>query len=217
MALAIFDLDNTLLGGDSDYLWGEYLVENNFVDSESYQRSNQHFYDQYLAGTMDIFEFSAFQFTPLADNNMTTLLAWRDDYLSKKIEPIILPAAKQLIQKHQQQNDTLLIITATNSFITSPIAEKLGIPHLLATEPEMIDGQFTGQVDGMPSYQQGKVVRLEQWLIEQNKTLEGSYFYSDSHNDLPLLERVSHPVAVDPDDKLIAIAKQRDWPVLSLR
>ena len=217
MALAIFDLDNTLLGGDSDYLWGEYLVENNFVDGESYQQSNQHFYDQYLAGTMDIFEFSAFQFTPLADNSMTTLLAWRDDYLSKKIEPIILPAAKQLIQKHQQQNDTLLIITATNSFITRPIADKLNIPNLIATEPEMVNGQFTGQVDGMPSYQQGKVVRLEQWLIEQNRTIEDSYFYSDSHNDLPLLERVTHPVAVDSDYKLTAIAQQRGWPILSLR
>jgi HAD superfamily hydrolase (TIGR01490 family) len=217
MALAIFDLDNTLLGGDSDYLWGEYLVENNYVDSESYQQSNQLFYEQYLAGTMDIFEFSAFQFKPLADNTMTTLLVWRDDYLSKKIKPIILPAAQQLIKKHQQQNDTLLIITATNSFITGPIAEKLDIPNLIATEPEMINGQFTGQVDGMPSYQQGKVIRLEQWLTEQNTTLEGSYFYSDSHNDLPLLERVTHPVAVNPDDKLAAIAQQRDWPILSLR
>lgn len=217
MALAIFDLDNTLLGGDSDYLWGEYLVENNLVDNESYQRTNQHFYDQYLAGTMDIFEFSAFQFQPLADNPMATLLEWREDYLQNKIMPIMLPAAQSLIAKHQQQNDTLLIVTATNSFITTPIAEKLSIPNLIATEPEMQNGQFTGKVSGTPSYQQGKVTRLEAWLSEQNQSLAGSYFYSDSHNDLPLLEQVTHPVAVDPDSQLRDIATERDWPIISLR
>tara|TARA_R110002111_G_scaffold179750_2_gene245361 strand:+ start:1107 stop:1760 length:654 start_codon:yes stop_codon:yes gene_type:complete len=217
MALAIFDLDNTLLGGDSDYLWGEYLVENQLVDSADYQRTNQYFYDQYLAGTMDIFEFSRFQFKPLADNAMTTLIEWRTDYLAQKINPIILPAARALITKHTAQNDTLLIITATNSFITTPIAEKLVIPNLIATEPEIINGHFTGKVAGTPSYQQGKVTRLKTWLSQTGHTLDDSYFYSDSHNDLPLLELVTHPVAVDPDSTLRATAQQRHWPIISLR
>ncbi|NOQ93894.1 MAG: HAD-IB family hydrolase [Methylophaga sp.] len=217
MALAIFDLDNTLLGGDSDYLWGEFLVENNIVDAASYQRGNQDFYDQYLAGTMDIFEFSAFQFKPLADNSIADLTRWREQYLAEKINPIMLPAARELIAKHQQQGDTLLIITATNSFITSPIAKALNIPHLIATEAEMIEGKYTGKVAGTPSYQQGKVTRLNEWLVEQKLTLEGSYFYSDSHNDLPLLNLVEHPVAVDADSKLHAVAKQQGWKILSLR
>ncbi|NQY27301.1 MAG: HAD family hydrolase [Piscirickettsiaceae bacterium] len=217
MALAIFDLDNTLLGGDSDYLWGEFLVEQNIVDTDSYQRINQDFYDQYLAGTMDIFEFSAFQFKPLADNTMADLLRWREQYLAEKIAPIILPAARELIAKHQQQGDTLLIITATNSFITAPIASQLAIPNLIATEAEMINGVYTGNVSGTPSYQQGKVTRLQEWLIVHNQTLDDSYFYSDSHNDLPLLELVGHPIVVDADAKLLAIAKQRDWKILSLR
>jgi len=217
MALAIFDLDNTLLGGDSDYLWGEFLVENKLVDGPRYQQANQDFYDQYLAGTMDIFEFLAFQLKPLADNSLTDLYQWREQYLTEKIAPIMLPAAQALIAKHQQQGDTLLIITATNQFITAPIAEQLAIPHLIATEAEMIDGVYTGKVAGTPSYQQGKVSRLNKWLKEQGLTLEGSYFYSDSHNDLPLLKLVDHPIAVDADPKLQAIAKQHGWPLLSLR
>jgi len=217
MALAIFDLDNTLLGGDSDYLWGEFLVEQNIVDAKSYQQTNQDFYDQYLAGTMDIFEFSAFQFKPLADNTLDDLTRWREHYLTEKIKPIILPAALELITKHRQQGDDLLIITATNSFITAPIAKLLKIPHLIATEAEMIDGVYTGMVSGTPSYQGGKVSRLNTWLIEQDVTLEGSYFYSDSHNDLPLLNLVEHPVAVDADSKLQAIAKQQGWKIISLR
>tara|TARA_R110001606_G_scaffold346892_2_gene495887 strand:+ start:37153 stop:37809 length:657 start_codon:yes stop_codon:yes gene_type:complete len=217
MALAIFDLDNTLLGGDSDYLWGEFLVENKLVDGDSYQRANQKFYDQYLAGTMDIFEFLAFQLKPLADNSPVDLNHWRTQFLAEKIDPIILPAAQKLIAQHRQQGDTLLIITATNSFITAPIAQKLGIPHLIATEAEMIDGLYTGNVAGTPSYQHGKVERLQNWLSTQDQTLTGSYFYSDSHNDLPLLNMVEHPIAVDSDPKLFAIAKQLGWQTISLR
>jgi HAD superfamily hydrolase (TIGR01490 family) len=217
MALAIFDLDNTLLGGDSDYLWGEYLVENKHVDSHNFQQANQDFYDQYVAGTMDIFEFLAFQLKPLADNDIQLLEQWRADYLKQKINPIILPAAHKLIEKHTQQNDTLLIITATSRFITAPIAVKLAIPNLIATEPEMKNGQYTGAVAGTPSFQQGKVTRLKAWLADNQHSLEGSYFYSDSHNDLPLLELVSHPVAVDPDPQLTETAQQRGWPILSLR
>lgn len=217
MALAIFDLDNTLLNGDSDYLWGEFLAENNHVDGASYRQTNQHFYDQYLAGTMDIFEFLAFQLKPLADNTLADLHRWRDRYLTEKIDPIILPAARDLIAKHQQQGDTLLIISATNSFITAPIAAKFGIAHLIATEPELIDGHYTGKVTGTPSYQQGKVERLQAWLTSQHQTLEDSYFYSDSHNDLPLLNLVEHPIAVDPDLKLGTIAQQQGWEIISLR
>mgnify|MGYP000741846428 CR=1 FL=1 len=217
MALAIFDLDNTLLGGDSDYLWGEFLVEQRLVDVDAYQRANHAFYEQYLAGTMDIFEFSAFQFKPLSDNSIADLHRWRQQYLSEKIEPIILAPARALILKHQQQGDTLLIITATNRFITEPIAENLGIDHLIATEAEMNNGVYTGKVSGVPSYQQGKVTRLNEWLKKHDHNLDGSYFYSDSHNDLPLLELVQHPVAVDADATLLAIAKQRKWKILSLR
>ncbi len=217
MALAIFDLDNTLLAGDSDYLWGQYLVEKKYVDPLSYQQANQAYYDQYLEGTMDIYEFLAFQFKPLADHNLTELLQWRQDYLATKIDPIILPAAITLIDQHRQQGDTLLIITATNDFITQPIAEKLAIPNLIATKAEIHNGQYTGEVEGIPSYQHGKVTRLQSWLDEHGQSLEGSYFYSDSHNDVPLLTQVTHPVAVDPDPKLKAIAMQSGWPIISLR
>jgi len=217
MALAIFDLDNTLLGGDSDYLWGEFLVENDIVDGAAFQQKNQDFYDQYLAGTMDIYEFLAFQLKPLADNSLADLYQWRAQYLQQKIDPIILPAGIELIKHHQQQGDETLIITATNSFITAPIAEKLGIPHLIATEPEMVDGLYTGNVAGTPSYQAGKVTRLNQWLTEHSNELEGSYFYSDSHNDIPLLELVENPIAVDADDKLNALAAQQGWKIISLR
>ncbi|MDB2705386.1 HAD-IB family hydrolase [Pseudomonadota bacterium] len=217
MALAIFDLDNTLLGGDSDYLWGEFLVENNYVVSQYHQKMNELFYQQYLAGTMDMVEFLAFQLKPLADNDIAKLHQWRETYLSQKIAPIMLPSARELIKKHQQAGDTLLIITATNDFITAPIADQLGIANLIATEAEMIGGQYTGKVAGTPSYQEGKVTRLHEWLAEQHISLEGSYFYSDSHNDLPLLKLVDHPVAVDPDDTLRQFAEQQSWKVISLR
>jgi HAD superfamily hydrolase (TIGR01490 family) len=217
MALAIFDLDNTLLGGDSDFLWGRYLCENGIVDADAYRRANEHYYQQYLEGSLDIYEFLEFVFKPLASHNLEQLCKWRENYLQQKIKPIILPAAEALIAQHRAKGDTLLIITATNSFITSPIAEMLAIEHLIATEPELIDGRYTGQVAGTPSFHQGKVDRLKQWLAEQNQDLQGSIFYSDSHNDLPLLELVDTAVAVDPDPKLQAVAQQRGWKILSLR
>ena len=217
MALAIFDLDNTLLGGDSDYLWGRYLAENHIVDPEVYHDTNLAFYHDYQAGQLDINAFLEFVFTPLKQHPMTDLLAWREDYLQQKIAPIMLPKAKALIEQHRQQGDTLLIITATNSFLTEPIAEQLGIEHLIATDPEMVDGRFTGKVAGTPSFQHGKVSRLQSWLNEHRQTLAGSIFYSDSHNDLPLLEKVDTPVAVDPDDKLRQVAQARGWKILSLR
>ncbi|MDX1573891.1 MAG: HAD family hydrolase [Methylophaga sp.] len=217
MALAIFDLDNTLLGGDSDYLWGRFLAENNIVDPNVYHDTNLAFYHDYQAGRLDINAFLEFVFTPLKENAMADLLVWRDAYLQQKIMPIMLPKAQALIDQHRQQGDTLLIITATNSFLTAPIAEKLGIDNLIATDPELLNDRFTGKVAGIPSFQHGKVSRLQDWLTQHKQTLEGSIFYSDSHNDLPLLEKVETPVAVDPDDTLRQVAEQRGWKILSLR
>ncbi|MDO8825088.1 HAD family phosphatase [Methylophaga sp.] len=217
MALAIFDLDNTLLGGDSDYLWGRYLAENNIVDPQSYHDTNLAYYHDYQAGQLDINAFLQFVFEPLAKNSMQDLLSWRADYLQQKILPIILPKGRELIEHHRRQGDILLIITATNSFLTTPIAEILGIDNLIATDPEMVDGRYTGQVQGVPSFQHGKVTRLQHWLAKHGYDLDGSYFYSDSHNDLPLLEQVDTPIAVDPDETLAEIARQRGWKILSLR
>jgi len=216
MSLAIFDLDNTLIGGDSDYLWSQFLTEEGIVGAK-HQRENQRFYDEYIAGTLDINEFLSFQLAPLAAHDMKTLLTWRKRFLEEKITPILLTSSEELIAKHKRNGATLLIITATNSFITAPIAERLGIPHLIATEPEISNGQYTGYVSGTPSFREGKVERLNLWLKETGHNLNNSWFYSDSHNDLPLLELVTHPVAVDPDKILAKHANDNDWPVISLR
>ena len=217
MALALFDLDNTLLGGDSDYLWGRFLVEQGIVDGDAYEQQNQIFYDQYKAGTLDIQAFLAFSLRPLAAHPPALLYAWREEFLTRLIDPIVLPEARALVQRHRAAGDTLVIITATNRFVTAPIAARFGIEHLIATEAEMHDGRYTGRSVGIPCFQGGKVERLQQWLREQGADLADSWFYSDSHNDLPLLERVAHPVAVDPDDKLAQHARRRGWPVMSLR
>jgi len=217
LALAIFDLDNTLLCGDSDHLWGDFLVELGIVDAELYKRANDRFYREYNEGKLDIFEFLRFSLKPLSEHAPDTLYAWREQFVSEKIDPIILPAGLQLIQKHRDAGDTLLIITATNAFVTSPIAQRLGIKHLIATTPEMIDGRYTGQVAGIPSYKEGKIERLNQWLTSSHHNLEGSCFYSDSHNDIPLLEIVDKPVATDPDEALTQHAQNRGWPIISLR
>lgn len=217
MTLAIFDLDNTLIGGDSDYLWTQYLVERGIVDGDHYAAENERFYRQYDAGTMDIHEFLRFQLRPLAQHDMDQLHQWRADFMRRKIEPILLPRAAQLLDRHREAGDTLLIITATNRFITAPIAAHLGVEHLIATEPAQRDGRYTGEVQGTPCYQRGKVTRLHEWLRERGVDLDESWFYSDSHNDVPLLEEVSHPVAVDPDPLLRAEALRRGWPIISLR
>jgi HAD superfamily hydrolase (TIGR01490 family) len=217
VALALFDLDNTLLGGDSDYLWGRFLVEQGLVDGERYERENTRYYAQYRAGTLDIREFLRFALQPLASHDLATLHAWRAQYLKEKIAPILLPAAQALVEKHRARGDSLLIITATNRFVTEPIAALFGIDTLLATDPEMINGRYTGEISGIPCYREGKVQRLEMWLAGQDMALGESWFYSDSHNDLPLLERVVHPVAVDPDETLRQEASTKGWPVISLR
>lgn len=216
MPLAIFDLDNTLLAGDSDYLWGVFLCEQGLVDREEYEQANERFYQDYLAGQLDIDAFLRFALTPLTRFPETDLEAWREHYLQEKIDPIITQSARDLIARHRAAGDTLLIITATNSFVTSPIAERLHIPHLIATEPEHDGKGYTGQVAGIPSFKEGKVTRLRNWLAEHDQDLRDSWFYSDSRNDLPLLEQVDNPVAVDPDDHLRQIAGERGWPIISL-
>ncbi len=216
MALAIFDLDNTLLAGDSDYLWGEFLVEKGVVDGAAYKQENARFYEDYKAGRLDIFAFQRFSLKPLRDNSMADLLDWRREFVDRKILPIITPQSRELVEKHRSAGDTLLIITATNAFVTAPIAQHFGIDHLIATEPEKLDGHYTGEVAGEPSFRDGKVNRLHSWLRQQRQDLRGSWFYSDSHNDLPLLEIVQYPVAVDPDETLSMIATERDWPILQL-
>jgi HAD superfamily hydrolase (TIGR01490 family) len=217
MALALFDLDNTLLDGDSDYLWGRFLVEHGIVDGEFYESENQRFYDQYLDGSLDIHDFLRFQLKPLATHSRSQLVHWRDKYLTEKIDPILLSKARDLLEEHRARGDELLIITATNRFITEPIALRYGVAELLATEPEIVNGEYTGGVSGTPCFQAGKVERLNTWLEQNQRDLQGSWFYSDSHNDLPLLERVDNPVAVDPDTRLKSHAHQRGWPVISLR
>ncbi len=184
---------------------------------EFYESENQRFYDQYVEGSLDIREFLRFQLRPLATYRRTQLEDWREQYLTSKIEPIVLPKARDLLERHRARGDELIIITATNRFITEPIARRLGVAHLIATEAEMIAGEYTGNVAGTPCFQAGKVARLHDWLQQHQQSLEHSWFYSDSHNDLPLLEQVDNPVAVDPDDRLRAHAAQQDWPVISLR
>jgi len=216
MKLAIFDLDNTLIAGDSDCLWGEFLTEQGYIDSAAYQAGHEKFYEEYVAGTMNIYAFLEFQLDVLAKNDRALLEAWRKTYIEEKIKPIMLEKAKNLIEEHRQQGHELLIITATNRFITEPIAEEFNIKNLIACEPEMINGQYTGKVSGTPSYAEGKVTRLNEWL-ENNEKVEESWFYSDSHNDIPLLKEVDHAIAVDADETLVTKAKEQNWKVISLR
>jgi len=217
MSLAIFDLDNTLLADDSDYLWGQFLVDQGIVNADYYARENERFYQEYKQGQLDIFEFLNFSLKPLADNSIHDLHRWRTQFIEEVIRPILLQPAQELINKHKQKGDSLLVITATNHFVTEPIVNLYGIPHLLATTPELIDNKYTGKVAGTPCFQEGKVTRLQQWLKDTGHTLEDSWFYSDSHNDLPLLKLVDHPVAVNPDDLLKQYSEQTNWPIISLR
>ena len=217
MSLAIFDLDNTLLRGDSDHAWGEFLVEQGAVQRERFAAENNRYYAAYLAGTLDIYEFlEQHQLRPLAEHDRATLERWRAEFMRTKIAPLITAAARALVEKHRTRGDTLLIITATNSFITAPIAQAFGIPHLIATEPAQVNGQFTGKVAGVPAYREGKVTRLNEWLVVHRENLNDSWFYSDSHNDLPLLEVVDHPVAVNADATLAQVARARGWPMIDL-
>jgi len=217
VSLAIFDLDNTLISIDSDHAWGEFLLEQGAVDPVAYREANERFMADYNAGTLDMAAFLEMALKPLAENTPEQLAAWHQQFMVSKIEPNILPKAEELLARHRTKGDTLLIITATNRFITAPIANRLGVDDLIAVDPEIVDGRYTGRVAGTPSYREGKVTRLKQWLEGQEFTMDGAWFYSDSHNDLPLLEQVEHPVAVDPDETLRKVAEERQWRIMSLR
>lgn len=217
MTLAIFDLDNTLIGGDSDHLWGEFVCEQGLVDSTGFAERNEQFYRDYQEGTLDIGAYLRFALGPLRGRAEEELRQWHAAFMRDKIEPILLPAAQRLLADHRARGHQLLIVTATNRFITGPIAARLGVPHLLASEAEVVNGYYTGEPTGTPTFQHGKVQRLRCWLAEQGADLADSWCYSDSHNDLPLLEAAAHPVAVDPDPRLRRAAEDRGWPVISLR
>ncbi|MGH8528303.1 MAG: HAD family hydrolase [Nevskiales bacterium] len=215
--LAIFDLDNTLLAGDSDYLWGQFLVEQGIVDGPAYERENRRFYEQYKAGTLDIQEFQRFSLQPLVQNPLEQMHELRRRFVQTRIEPIIARHALELLRRHRTRGDETLIITATNRFVTEPIASLLGVPQLLATDAEMRDGRYTGEIAGTPCFQRGKVLRLEEWLAAKGQRFSEHWFYSDSHNDVPLLEVADVPVAVNPDPQLNELARARAWPILDLR
>ncbi|UVJ43829.1 HAD-IB family hydrolase [Pseudomonas sp. LS1212] len=217
MRLALFDLDNTLLGGDSDHAWGDYLCARGILDEATYKARNDEFYQDYLAGKLNLTDYLNFCLEILATTDMAQLAQWHRDFMRDCIEPIVLPKGLELLAKHRAAGDKLVIITATNRFVTGPIAERLGVQTLLATECEMQDGRYTGRSTDIPCFREGKVTRLNRWLEENGFSLEDSYFYSDSMNDLPLLEQVTHPVAVDPDENLRAEAARRGWPVITLR
>lgn len=217
MNLAIFDLDNTLIKGDSDHAWGEFLVERQLVDVDYYARRNHAFYADYLRGALDIQAYLNFCLQILSQHPKQQLLRWRAEFIQEKIKPLLLPKAEQLINSHRAAGDILLIITATNRFVTEPIAELLNIEHLLASEVEEQNGAYTGRPTGTPCYQEGKIQRLEDWLKNQGFSPRHSTFYSDSHNDLPLLKQVDAPVAIDPDPVLRAYASEHGWPIRSLR
>lgn len=217
MTLAIFDLDNTLIGGDSDNLWGQFVCERGLMDAEDYGARNAQFYEDYKAGQLDIDAYLRFALSPLIGQPQELLNTWHRDFMISMIAPIMLPRAAQLVEDHRRRGHELLIITATNSFITRPIATALGIDDLLACEGEIVDGLYTGEPSGILSFHAGKVTRLNAWLRGRDTSMEGAFFYSDSHNDLPLLEIVDNPVAVDPDETLRARAEAEGWPVISLR
>lgn len=217
MALAIFDLDNTLINGDSDHSWGEFLLTHKLVDEQAYRRQNDQFYQDYQNASLDIDAYLRFAMAPLTQYSSAELSQWHARFMRERIEPIMLPKAKQLLDKHRTQGDYLLIITATNGFITRPIARHLGVDDILATDPELKNGRYTGNYLGTPCFGAGKVTNLQLWLEQHPYPLDESYFYSDSINDLPLLEQVGYPVAVNPDERLSAIAAERSWPVMDLR
>lgn len=217
--LALFDLDNTLLSGDSDYEWAQFLIERGVLERAKYEARNQHFSRQYKEGRLDIHEFLDFQLAPLARYPRAKLNEWHGEFMQAKVRPLIRGKGKELVQRHIRQGHLCAIVTSTNAFITAPIAREFGVNHLLATELEVHNGRFTGRPSGTPCFRQGKVTCLAEWLGGRGQTLASfpaSWFYSDSLNDLPLLERVTHPVAVDPDETLRREALGRGWPIISL-
>lgn len=219
MNLALFDIDNTLIAIDSDHAWGHFLVEQGVVDKVEYERANDHFYSLYKAGTLNILEYLEFALAPLAAHPRAQLDAWHEEFMEQVIRPQITPAARALVQRHLDAGDICCCVTATNAFVTEPIAREFGVPHLIAIDLEEHEGRYTGKPRGIPSFQEGKIVRVEGWLQTMDQRITDypkSFFYSDSRNDLPLLLRVTDPVAVNPDPVLKAEAEQRGWPVIAL-
>ena len=218
--LALFDLDNTLLAGDSDYNWSLFLIDEGLLDAQTHHERNEQFYQDYKSGNLDIYQFLNFQLKPLSQHSKKFLDTLHLKYMDKVIRPMMTQKAQDLVNKHQFEGDLCIVITATNSFVTKPIATAYGIEHLIGTDPEMVNGEYTGGVIGVPSFQEGKVTRINQWLEARGQQLSDykiSYFYSDSHNDLPLMKLVTNPVAVDADETLLLYAKQQGWPLISLR
>jgi HAD superfamily hydrolase (TIGR01490 family) len=218
--LTLFDLDNTLLDGDSDYAWAQFLIELGILDGEEYARRNDAYYADYLAGRLDIMDFLDFQLAPLALHPLPQLFSWRERFMSERIAPMMLPAGRRKVAQRLASGDLVAIITATNSFVTRPIADEFGVHQLIATEPELRDGRYTGRVEGVPAFREGKLTRLNAWLATQGADLSDfreTWFYSDSRNDLPLLQAVTHPVAVDPDPVLQEHAISAGWPVETFR
>ena len=220
MRLTLFDLDNTLLAGDSDYEWGQFLVDRGVLDREEYEAQNRAYYDQYAAGTLDIHEYLGFALRPLAEHGADDLKRWHDEFMHARVLPMITPRARALVLGHLEAEDLCAIVTATNSFVTAPIAREFGVPHLVATEPESKEGRFTGRVAGTPCFREGKIKRVHEWLAALGHRLGDfaeSAFYSDSHNDLPLMGKVTTPVAVDPDHKLFRHSSEMGWKIITLR
>jgi HAD superfamily hydrolase (TIGR01490 family) len=218
--LALFDLDNTLLSGDSDFEWSQFLVEQGVLDRELFEAKNIAFYEQYKAGTLNITEFLDFQLKPLSRHARKVLDEWHGEFMRRTVRPMMLQSARELVSGHKAAGDVCVIVTATNSFVTAPIAREFGVENLIATDPEEKDGEFTGRVAGVPSFREGKVLRMESWLAEHDwnwGSFDETWFYSDSFNDLPLLAKVKHPVAVDPDPTLHEYAVKQGWTVISLR
>lgn len=218
--IALFDLDNTLLDGDSDYEWAQFLIERGVLDRAAYEAKNLWFYEQYKAGTLDIFQFLDFQLAPLARFKRAELDTWHRAFMAERVAPMVKRGARPLVERHREQGALMAMVTATNAFVTAPIAQLFGIEHLIATDIEELAGEFTGRPRGTPSFREGKVTRLDAWLAERGRTLASfrrSWFYSDSLNDIPLLERVTDPVVVDGDDRLVAEGRARGWTVTSLR
>ena len=217
MPLALFDLDETLLSGDSDHAWGEFIVQRGLVEKELYGKENDRFYQDYKKGQLDVMAYLAFVLRPLAGMTLGEIEALQKDFLSSKVEAMIPAKALDLLAWHREHGDTLAIVTATNDLITGPIARRLGVENLIASVAEIQGGRVTGKVSGIPSFREGKVRRVEAWLDASGLSLQGSCFYSDSINDLPLLEFVQRPVAVDPDPELKKAALARGWEIISLR
>lgn len=220
MNLALFDLDNTLLSGDSDFEWSQFLVEQGVLDRELFEAKNLAFYEQYKAGKLNIIEFLDFQLKPLSRHARKVLDVWHEDFMRIKVRPMIGGAAKELVARHREAGDICVIVTATNSFVTKPIAREFGVENLIGTDPEQINGEFTGSVTGVPSFREGKIIRMESWMAERGwnwSSFAETTFYSDSLNDLPLLSKVKNPVAVDPDPTLRKHAEENGWRIISLR